>query len=39
MQYSVYCILIVAPKEMLKGVSDDPYNGGPYVMCPKVTFF
>jgi hypothetical protein len=25
-------LMIVAPKEMLKGLSDDPYNGGPYVM-------
>ncbi len=25
-------LMIVAPKEMLKGISDDPYNGGPYVM-------
>lgn len=25
-------LMIIAPKEMLKGVSDDPYNGGPYVM-------
>lgn len=25
-------LMIVAPKEMLKGLSNDPYNGGPYVM-------
>jgi hypothetical protein len=25
-------IMIVVPKELLKGMSDDPYNGGPYVM-------
>lgn len=25
-------VMVVVPKEMLKGVSDDPYNGGPYVM-------
>ncbi len=25
-------LMIFAPKEMLKGISDDPYNGGPYVM-------
>lgn len=25
-------MMVVVPKEMLKGVSDDPYNGGPYVM-------
>jgi hypothetical protein len=25
-------LMIVVPKEMLEGVSDDPYNGGPYVM-------
>lgn len=25
-------IMIVVPKELLQGVSDDPYNGGPYVM-------
>jgi hypothetical protein len=25
-------LMIVAPKEVLKGLSDDPYNGGPYVM-------
>ena len=25
-------LMIVAPKETLKGISDDPYNGGPYVM-------
>jgi hypothetical protein len=25
-------LMIVAPKETLKGLSDDPYNGGPYVM-------
>lgn len=25
-------IMIVAPREVLKGLSDDPYNGGPYVM-------
>lgn len=25
-------IMVLVPKEMLKGVSDDPYNGGPYVM-------
>lgn len=25
-------IMIVGPKAMLEGMSDDPYNGGPYVM-------
>lgn len=25
-------VMIIVPKELLKGVSDDPYNGGPYVM-------
>ena len=25
-------IMIVAPREAMKGISDDPYNGGPYVM-------
>ncbi len=25
-------LMIVAPKAMLKGIPDDPYNGGPYVM-------
>ena len=25
-------LMIVVPKDMLKGLSDDPYNGGPYVM-------
>ncbi|GEM81183.1 hypothetical protein [Vibrio superstes] len=25
-------LMIVVPKELLKGVSDDPFNGGPYVM-------
>ena len=25
-------IMVVVPAEMLKGMSDDPYNGGPYVM-------
>lgn len=25
-------LMIVVPREMLKGISDDPYNGGPYVM-------
>lgn len=25
-------LMIVAPKEVLQGISDDPYNGGPYVM-------
>ncbi|MEH6452878.1 MAG: hypothetical protein V7782_07530 [Psychromonas sp.] len=25
-------IMIIVPKELLKGISDDPYNGGPYVM-------
>ena len=25
-------IMIVVPKELLKGLSDDPFNGGPYVM-------
>jgi len=25
-------LMIVVPKEMLKGLSDDPSNGGPYVM-------
>lgn len=25
-------LMIVAPREVLKGISDDPFNGGPYVM-------
>jgi len=25
-------IMIIVPKTLLKGVSDDPFNGGPYVM-------
>jgi hypothetical protein len=25
-------IMVVVPREMLKGLSDGPYNGGPYVM-------
>jgi len=25
-------LMIVVPKEMLKGITDDPSNGGPYVM-------
>lgn len=25
-------LMIIAPKEMLKGISDDPSTGGPYVM-------
>lgn len=25
-------LMIFAPKELLQGMSDDPYNGGPYVM-------
>ncbi|OOZ39855.1 hypothetical protein BOW53_09975 [Solemya pervernicosa gill symbiont] len=25
-------IMVVAPKSAMKGISDDPYNGGPYVM-------
>lgn len=25
-------LMVVVPREMLKGLSDDPYNGGPYVM-------
>ena len=25
-------LMIVAPKEVMKGISDDPFNGGPYVM-------
>ncbi len=25
-------LMIVAPRETLKGIPDDPYNGGPYVM-------
>ena len=25
-------LMIVVPKAMLKGMSDDPFNGGPYVM-------
>lgn len=25
-------LMIVAPKEILQGISDDPFNGGPYVM-------
>jgi hypothetical protein len=24
--------MVIVPKELLKGVSDDPHNGGPYVM-------
>jgi hypothetical protein len=25
-------LMIIAPKEVLSGISDDPFNGGPYVM-------
>ena len=25
-------LMVIVPKEMLKGLSDDPFNGGPYVM-------
>ncbi len=25
-------LMVVAPREMLKGIPTDPYNGGPYVM-------
>jgi len=25
-------LMIIVPKELLKGLSDDPFNGGPYVM-------
>ncbi len=25
-------MMVVAPREMLNGLSDDPFNGGPYVM-------
>jgi hypothetical protein len=25
-------LMVVAPRGMLKGIPDDPYNGGPYVM-------
>jgi len=25
-------VMVIVPKEMLKGVSHDPHNGGPYVM-------
>ncbi|MDM5271656.1 hypothetical protein PGH07_05675 [Sulfurovum sp. zt1-1] len=25
-------LMIIVPKEMLKGITDDPFNGGPYVM-------
>ena len=25
-------LMIIVPKEMIKGLSDDPFNGGPYVM-------
>jgi len=25
-------LMVIVPKELLKGVSDDPHNGGPYVM-------
>lgn len=25
-------LMVVVPREMLKGVSDAPYNGGPYVI-------
>ena len=25
-------LMIIVPQEMLKGLSDDPFNGGPYVM-------
>jgi hypothetical protein len=25
-------LMIVVPKAQLQGISDDPYNGGPYVM-------
>ncbi len=31
-------IMIVAPKELLKGLSDDPYNGGPYVMWKETPY-
>ena len=31
-------LMIVVPKEMLKGVTDDPSSGGPYVMCGDTPF-
>jgi hypothetical protein len=31
-------LMIVVPKEMLKGLSDDPYNGGPYVMWKETPY-
>ncbi len=31
-------MMIVVPKELLKGISDDPYNGGPYVMWKNTPF-
>lgn len=31
-------LMVVVPKEMLKGVSSDPYNGGPYVMWGKTPY-
>ena len=31
-------LMIVAPKEMLKGISSDPYNGGPYVMWKETPY-
>ena len=31
-------LMIVVPKAMLKGISDDPYNGGPYVMWKETPY-
>ncbi len=31
-------LMVVVPKEMLKGLSDDPYNGGPYVMWKETPY-
>jgi len=31
-------IMVIVPKELLKGVSDDPFNGGPYVMWKDTPF-
>ena len=31
-------LMIIVPKNLLKGVSDDPFNGGPYVMWQDTPF-
>lgn len=31
-------LMIVAPKETMKGMSDDPFNGGPYVMWKNTPY-